>query len=281
MNTGRDSTTMLSKQLFSSITNIKTFDINDYNKVKDDKLLTKKELNNIKISLKKNKKIKLIKIYQNKKELEHDFVYVDKNGNASVISSILEIGKIFIKHPMSLIESYSSNYCALSSICVIDTKDGVGYWVTKKKNFSDLFENSVIGYRTYSDYDNIFYLNEEKYESAKYYTQQKSHSITSIIIYKLSGITNRLYKFSMLFLPIILLISICFRIVKRKKIESYNLYKFSMIFGLSSLLTLLSCSFVGQIIDRYSVYCFVSSLVCIVSSLVFIFKNIKVRRITE
>lgn len=219
----------------------------------------------------------LIKIYYNKKDLEHDIVYLDNKDKSSVVSNMVEISKIFVKHPATLIDSYGSNYCALSSLCVIDTNDGVGYWVSDKIDFDNLFENSTIGYRTFSNLENIFYLSDEKYDSAKYYYQQTSYSITSKLIYSLANITNKLYKLSIILLPVILIIGFIIRILNRKYIRYYSLYRFGMIFGLSSFFTLLSCSFVGQIIDRYSVYCFITSLICFISILIFIIKNIKVR----
>ena len=277
MNSGRDSSSMLTGQLFASISKVRTVKINNYKKISSDKLLSKKEKLDAKHYLKKKKSVMLIKIYYNKKDLEHDIVYLDNKDKSSVVSNMVEISKIFVKHPATLIDSYGSNYCALSSLCVIDTNDGVGYWVSDKIDFDNLFENSTIGYRTFSNLENIFYLSDEKYDSAKYYYQQTSYSITSKLIYSLANITNKLYKLSIILLPVILIIGFIIRILNRKYIRYYSLYRFGMIFGLSSFFTLLSCSFVGQIIDRYSVYCFITSLICFISILIFIIKNIKVR----
>ena len=277
MNTGRDSSSMMSDQLLTAVSNFKVTRINKYSKIKNNKTLTAKEKNIAKRMLQSKKNISLIKIYDNKKVIESDIIVTNKKGHASIIAVIKELTIFVFKHPILLIESYSNNYCALSSICLIDSNDGVGYWITNKKDYLNLFENSVIAYRSFEYKDNMFYLSSEKYKDAKYYSQETGISVTSKIISKFCQITNILYKFSIILLPLFTILVLIVRIIKRKKLKKYKLYEFSM----SSLLTIIACSILGQIIDRYMVYCFIPSLIGIISGMVFMISNLKKLNVKE
>ena len=276
MNNGRDSSSLLKNQLLDSIISFKTSTISKYSEIKNEKSLSKNELKRAKKYLKEKTSILLINVYDNKKLLESDFIPL-KNNNMKMNDIAKEMLLFSTKHPALLAKSYSKNYCALSSICVIKTSDGVQYWISNEKDYLNLFENNTIAYRFLNGASNIFYLSPEKYESAKYYEQVTDVSLTTKIISVLKYPTNIIYKLTIIIMPIILLLTIIIRLIIWNTLEYYNMYKFGIVFLASSFLTLIACSMVGQIIDRYSVYCFITGLIGELACIFFIIKNIRHR----
>ena len=190
----------------------------------------------------------------------------------------MEILSFSIKHPDLLVESYSKNYCAISSVCVIDSSDGIGYWITNRLELVNLYENNSIAYKFLKSGSNLFYLSPEKYESAKFYEQVGGLSITSSAIGLLTLPTNIIYKIVMIFMPIILVLSSIVFFIKKKQIVKDRLYYLGIIFLVSSFLTTLISSSTGQIIDRYSVYCFIPGLIGIIVCVRCMFINIGFRK---
>lgn len=277
MNTGRDSSSLLTGQLLGAVSNFDLSIIDDYSLIENDKSLSKKERSYAKRLIDNNKKILLIKIFDNDKLIESDLILVGDNGS-SVLDVVKELSFFSVKHPDLLIESYSKNYCAISSICVIDSADGVGYWITNRMEFINLFENNSIAYKFLNSGSNLFYLSSEKYESAKYYEQIGGLSITSRLLSILKVPTNVMYKLVMVLMPFVSILFFVFTFIKRKTIIKNDLYYFGIIFLISSFLTTLISSSTGQIIDRYSVYCFIPGLIGIIACVKFCISSIKLRK---
>jgi hypothetical protein len=277
MNTGRDSSSLLTGQLLGAVSNFNLSVIDDYSLIENDMSLSKNERNYAKKLFESNKKVLLIKIFDNDKLVESDLILVNDNGS-SVVDVVKELVFFSFKHPDLLIESYSKNYCAISSICVIDSADGVGYWITNRMEFINLFENNSIAYKFLKPGSNLFYLSPEKYESAKYYEQIGGLSITSRILSILRIPTNIMYKLVMFLMPLVSVLFFAFTFIKRKTIIKNDLYYFGIVFLISSFLTTLISSSTGQIIDRYSVYCFIPGLVGIIVCVRFCISNIKLRK---
>jgi len=274
LNSGRDSSSMLSKQLLNSIDSYKTYVVKNYNEIKNDKYLSKQEKKLAKKVL-KNNPIYIIEIYSNKKLLEKDFLKINKNGNASGTDTILEITNTFFKYPSLITTNYLKNYCALSSICIITSDDGVMYSVTNKKDFLHTYENSLIPYKSFENGSSIFDYPEERNETVENYIEYSNQTLFSKIISKFFTMTSVIFKFVIFTEALFLLLLFIIRIIKRKNIKEKQLYMFSLMLLLFSFLTLIANALVGSIIDRYATICFIPSLIGIIGAIMFILRNMR------
>lgn len=280
MNTGRDSSSMLSSQLMLGVQYFE-YDSNfDFNSYDSNSFLSTNEKNYIRNHLNENQdNLKIIKIYNHNKLVDLDVIPVDKNGNLSTTSVILQIVKTFFKHPTIIIKNYLKNYCALSSVCSISSSDGVSYRVTNQMELIDTYEHQLIAYRTFDDtVSNRFPLSEDGYSFTNNLAQQNQLGIFALFFQSLEKPTNIIFKLTILLLPIALLTLIIFRIIKRKKMQKYSLYVMSFILLSYSFLTVLANAVSGSIIDRYAINSFIPGLFGIITSIVWIIKNVKLKK---
>ena len=278
VNTGRDSSSMLSKQLLNSIDAYKVKTVNDYENIQKDKYLSKREKKEIKKVLKDNNSVFIISIYDKKKLLEKDYLKVTKNNHPSGKDTIIEIIKTFFKYPKLIIETHAKNYCALSSVCVIESEDGVMYHVTNQLDILHLFENSYIPFKSFRNEEKVFDYPEERYESVKYYVVQRNQGLISKVMTLTFVPTTLIFEFVILSLNIFLILLLVFRIKNRKKLKKYNTYLLSFMMLSFSFITLMINDWVGSIIDRYAVICFIPGLMGIIGTIEFIKENNKTKR---
>ena len=274
LNSGRDSSSMLTKQLLNSIDAYRVEVIDNYKQIKNDKYLTKNEKKSIKKELKKKKNIYIISIYQRKKILEKDYLVIEEGNYPSGKDTIVEIVSTFIKHPIIIAKIHAKNYCALSSVCVIDSEDGVMYHVTNKLDILHMFENNIIPFKSFKYEEKYFYFPKERYESVKNYLVPRNQGLISKIMTKTFMPVTLVFEFVILTVGLFLIVLFGFRINKRKKIKDYNMYQFSLMMLAFSFSTLLINDWVGSIIDRYAVICFVPGLLGIIGTFKFIRSNL-------
>jgi hypothetical protein len=273
-NSGRDSSSMLSKQLLNSIDAYKVKEISEYSNIKNDKYLTKQEKKEIKKELSKNDNVYIISIYDNKKLLEKDYLKVTKNDYPSGKDTVIEIISTFFRYPKVILEIHAKNYCALSSVCVIESEDGVMYHVTNKVDVLHSFENNVIPLKSFRNEEKIFDYPEERYETVKNYIVPKNQGLISKVIAKTAIPTTLVFEFVILTVGLFLIGLVTIRIKKRKKLKEYNTYLLSFMMLSFSFSTLMINDWVGSIIDRYAVICFIPGLIGIIGTILFIKNNV-------
>ena len=274
LKTGRDSSGMLSTQLLNSIDGYKMVKVDNYDKIKNDKYLTKKEKQAIKREIKKKKKVIILSIYNGKKLLEKDFLKVNIGNKASGKDTILEIVNTFFKYPNIVIRSYSKNYCSLSSICIIESDDGIQYRVTDKMEFIKMFENEIIPFKSFRYEDKYIYYPPERKEFVDEYIFPANQGIISKMITYLFLPTSILFKLMTFLSVIYIILLVAIRIIFRKTLKNKELYLLSLMFLSFSFLTIVANSLSGAMIDRYSVICFIPGLFGFIGTILFIKGNI-------
>ena len=212
------------------------------------------------------------------KIIEQDIIVVDQYQKPSTKDALAQIIKTFFKHPTIIMKNYLKNYCALSSVCLIESPDGVNYKVTNQYDFMKLFENETIAYRVSSHLDNRFYLNDQGNILSQNYQQVNTPGILIEIEKALKMPTSIIYKFSILLLPVALLALIFIRVLRRKHLKAYSLYTLSLILLGYAFLGVLANALSGSIIDRYSVGMFIPGLLGIISLITFLILNIKLEK---
>lgn len=274
LKTGRDSSGMLSTQLLNSIDGYKITKINNYEKIKNDKYLTKTEKKAIKKELQKHKKVMILNIYNGKKLLEKDFLRINKGNKASGKDTILEIANTFFKHPSIVIRSYSKNYCGLSSICIIESEDGIQYHVTDKMELIKMFENEIIPFKSFRYEDKYIYYPPERKEFVDEYIFPINQGLISKLITYLFLPTSILFKLVTFLSLIYIIILVTIRIIFRKCLKKKELYLLSLMFLSFSFLTIVANALSGAMIDRYSVICFIPGLLGFIGTILFTISNL-------
>ncbi len=272
--TGRDSSGMLSRQLLNAIDGYKVNVIENYEEIKSDKYLTKKEKKNIKKVLDSKSKVLIITIHNGKKTLEKDFLTVKSGDQASATDALLEIANTFFKYPKIVIRSYSKNYCGLSSLCVITSENDIMYSVSNHIDLLHMYENERIAYKTFRKEQKYFEYPEETEEIVSYYISPINQGIIARLITYTFKITSILFKFSIFLSGLFIIILIAFRIRIKKRIKDKELYLLSIMLLSTAFLTTVANSLSGAMIDRYSAICFIPSLLGFVGMVIFISKNI-------
>ena len=271
-NNGRRTSDMLSTQLLNAIDGYKIEKINSYKGINKDKYLTKKEKKEIKKIIKVGNKVYLVNIYHNKKLLEKDVLEIDSSGPSSV-DTIYEITKTFFKYPNIVTSSYAKNYCGLTSVCLVTSKNLVNYKVSRKLDFLKLYENDAIAFKTFRNEDKYFYYEMDAKPYVSDYLSPVNQGFISRKITLTFGITSILFKIVTFLSILFAIILITVRIVKRKVLNNKELYLFSLMFLMFSILTMIANAIVGAIIDRYAVPCFIPGLLGIVGTILFIGSN--------
>lgn len=280
MSTGRDSSSMLANQLMLGVQYFMyddNFDFENYDNniylSDSEKEYIKKNLNN------ESNNLKAIFIYNNNEIVDIDIIKVDLNGNPSTKDVVLQIIKTFIKHPSIILKNYIKNYCALSSICKINSLDSVVYHVTNEFDFLNTFEHNSIAYRIFNQgYENRFYLSEEGAALTNNFIQENRLGIFNNFFVIMKIPTNILYKITIIVQPIILFILMVMfitSIIKYKIIKVNNLFLITFIFTAYTFFTVLANALSGAIIDRYAVCCFIPGIIGICSFITLIIKAAK------
>ena len=277
MATGRDSSSMVSMQLMQGVQYFKYNDDFDFDNIDENKYLTNDEKTFIKNKINKSRdNLRIINIYNHGKLIEQDVIEVDNNYIPSTKDVILQIGKTFIKHPNIIIKNYAKNYCALSSVCVITSEDGVMYNVTDNFDFINTFEDKLIAYKNFNDGDyNYFFFPEERLNLVSNFIQITDVGIFANIEKALEIPTNIIYKITILILPFVLLGIISVRIVNRKKVKKYELYVMALILLGYSFLAIIANALSGAIIDRYATSMFIPGFLGICAAVMFSIENFK------
>lgn len=277
MNTGRDSSSMMSMQIIQGVQYFRYENNFDFENLNTNNYLSEEEKEYISKNLNDNKdNLRIISIYDNNKLIEQDVIEVDKNGIPSTKDAVIQIGKTFFKYPTLIIKNYIRNYCALSSVCKISTQNGVTYNVTNEFDFIDTFEHKSIAYKNYNyNSDNSFYFPEERQYLVNNLTQTTSIGILGHVENLLEIPTNIVFKITILLLPFALLELIVMGIIKRKKIINDNLYITGLILLSYSFLAVFANALSGAIIDRYVTAMFIPGLLGIIVATVLIIRICK------
>lgn len=277
MNTGRDSGSMMANTILS-LSSYKILDSGN----QDLKLymLNEKEEKNI-ID---NKYAILLTINDNK-IIDKDIIS-KKNGKMKTIDVILTSVENIFQHPTIILKDYASNYCAISSLCVIETVNGVDYTVGEQKELFQLYENDAIGYRIFKNEipDNTFWVPEKFQVNSTKYHVYKNVGIINKIFVLFIPITNIVYKYLTLGSIMIFIILAIILIVLKKYYNDKDIYLYADIPIICinfSILYLLASAYVGAIIDRYSVEAFVPLLIVSIYIVYLLAKIIKMSHISH
>ena len=207
----------------------------------------------------------LLKAYQ----IHYDNDGDGKNDPVSTTEAIGILFQNFISNPSKIINIYINNYCGLTSICVINSSDGVNY--SSSSTFAGIktFENTSIGYRTYSNLSNIFMMPENLHENAIMYGESSDRSFFATIMNIFEIPTNILFKISaVLCMPI--LIILIFIKIKYKNNKNSPLFLLSLLLLITAFSHLAISDGIGLIIDRYAIEAFIPSLLGILGSIIYI-----------
>lgn len=192
----------------------------------------------------------------------------DGDGKTDPVSTVKAINIIigeFTKNPGRLIGVYISNYCGLSSICLIETANGVNYTPTLNFAGIDTYENTAIGYRPYSGSSNIFMMPEHLYSNASAYGESSGRSLIASFMYIFQTPTNLLLKLSIILcLPAFIFIIILK--IKTKDHKYQPLFYLSILLLSTSIIHMTVSAGLGLIIDRYAIEIFIPSMLGLTAS---------------
>ena len=195
----------------------------------------------------------------------------DNDGKNDPISTIDAVGILFndfVSDPQRIAQIYISNYCGLSSICIIDSSDGVNYEPTLTFAGTDTFENTAIGYRPYSASSNLFIMPNDLYNQAIPYGENTNRSFISIAMNIFRIPTNLLFKIAIsLCLPFLIWLIIIK--IKTKEKKFLPLFYLNLILLITSFLHIAISAGIGLIIDRYAIEAFIPSLLGIFGTITY------------
>lgn len=240
-------------------------------------LLTKDEKKEMAKKLENNEKFKIINIYSNKNIIEQYFY----NSNTIKMKDAISIFmKIFINHPMLVIDTYFTNYLAIGDVYKITTEDNIGYVATNELDLKFCAELCSIGLKPYTYTSNIYYMTVDRYELVKNYEQNNyTPKIINFGMRKLGIIYLITYKLSILLLPIFLILSIVYRIINKRKELSSKIDLVIILLGYSFLHIMLHVT-LGATIDRYAIPAYLPSIMGI-GILTYTFMVSKRKRISK
>ena len=258
LNTDRNVTSSFGNMLLmDGLNNYSTTD--DFENIK---FLSKSEKN----ILKDNKNYLLIDIHTpNGKLIDQDIVKLNSDGNVSTATAIKYIFTQMFKHPLLVLESYTSNYLAIANIYPKASDDGgVSYYVNKNIDLSYCHENCTIATRITSSSSNIMYMYDDAYQRVANYEQfNSSPRYVRVILLYISKITLNVYKIVLLLLPIFCILTIV-SISKKKNQEHFKLLAMVLILSWYSLLHILVHVATGANIDRYASPAYISTILAII-----------------
>lgn len=255
LNSDRNITASFGKQLVIGLNN---YEIKK-DKKSNIKYLNKKEKKNL-----KEKDYLLVNVYTPNDKLIDQTLIKKNKENISTKDSILFITKQFFKHPLLVLESYSSNYLALIDIYPKTTENNVNYFVDKKIDLNYCHENCAIAFKSHTYSSNLSYLLEDAKNRVINYEQVNDIPVIQKgLLRALSYITKYVFKIVFVILPILCvstIVSIC-----KKKNKKYNkLLEISLILSWYSLLHLLVHTATGACIDRYASPAYATSILAII-----------------
>ena len=195
----------------------------------------------------------------------------DGDGKTDPLSVTDAVGVLFndfISNPLRIFHTYVSNYCGISSICSIQSNDGVNYISTLQFAGLDTFENTAIGYRAYSSYSNLFNMPDQLYTKSIKYGESSNRGLLAFIINAFRIPTNILFKLSICicFPSLIFLIAIR---IKDKNNKNTKLFHISLILLVTSFTHIALSAGIGLIIDRYAIEAFVPSILGISGTIIY------------
>lgn len=274
LNTSRNVTASLGKQLTETLTNHKIITSSNEEEII---FLSEKE----KEKLKENDYF-LVNIYNLDKELiDQTIIKLDSLGNLSTSSSFQYILKSFIHHPLLVIEPYISNYLAIADIYPKVTDDSVSYYVGRKIDLLYCHENCTISLRITKEQSNIIYMLEEARARVKDYEQQNNSPIIFRgILSALAPISQMLFKILILCLPLFVIFS-TISFFKKKNKTYANILNIVLILLWYSFLHIMLHVVTGANIDRYAAPTIITSFIGMVLYIYFLLDKKLVGRKNE
>lgn len=196
----------------------------------------------------------------------------DKDGIVDSLSVTDTIGVLFndfISNPLHITTVYLSNYCGLISVCIIETNDLVNYISTFNLAGINTFENSIIGYRPYSDSSNLFdSMPEHLHDRATQYGESSHRGIIAFAMNIFRIPTNLLFKLSLIFCLPTLIFLIVVKIKTKNRNRTQLFYLNLILLGTSFAHIAISAG-IGLIIDRYAIEAFIPSILGIFGTIVY------------
>lgn len=187
-----------------------------------------------------------------------------EDGFVSTKDTVLFILKTFVKHPLSILDSYISNYLALINIYNTFSPDGVGYFIKDRTwDLDGCVENCAIAISVLDKKSNIYYMPDEMYVRVEDYEQyMSSPPILRIILRLFVKPSILIFNISFLLLPFVLVFTIVYWFIQRKKIDVYiqKIFTLSIILLSYSFLHLLLHTVTGAIIDRYATPAYITTI---------------------
>lgn len=274
MNTGRDSSSALS----SAMLNLQSYVVVDSDSNDIDLYdLSEEEINDI-----NSNKYAILLTIKNSKIIDKDILKKYK-GKISAFNTILISIENMFQHPKIILGDYVKSYCALSSLCVIESQNGSRYYITNELEYNDLFENRIIGYRIYDNtLENVFWVpNDDFAYNRVKYSSYKNAGFTRNVFLKMTKPTSIMYKVLIIFCPLLFLISLFLYILVYKKYKDLLSKVELLIINICfAFLYLIANVYVGAFIDRYSIETFIPliiSLILIITIIIDI-KEIKCKK---
>lgn len=217
----------------------------------------------------------------NPEKEKYDHIFYIKGENLTTSDAIKFVFETLIDRPISLLNSYISNYLAIINIYQIGFEYDVNkLFIVKEFDVLSSSENSAIAYKIYNtNTSNIFPLSEEYSKYAEnYYGKNQGLTIFNFIMRKLQNIAVIVFKITLLILPFeIILIIILLILSKRKNIfnnQGIKILELILILVVFSFLHICSHAVLGASIDRYAISAFVTNMIGIIL-LIHLFVKIK------
>lgn len=272
INTDRNVTASFGKQLIIGLNNYELVDRIDRKDLTKSEYLTEKEID---LLINQPKEYSLVNINNiSGKIIDQTIISKNKLENITTSTAVKFILTQFLKHPILVLESYTSNYLAIANLYSKGTNDNVSYWVNKDLTLNYCHENCSIATNIYMEKSNVSYMPEDSYNRVINYEQYNDAPIFFRYILKiLSPISEILFKLVMILLPIMTLLGTVSRLRKNK----YNNKTLNIVLILLwySLMHVLIHVATGANIDRYASPVYITSLIGILLYIYVIIKNKK------
>lgn len=253
----RTSEGFLSSGIIGGITEYSKKDIEEFDtieKINNNEKLTQDDKEKMIAILNKNSENKSFLAVDTKKE-KYDVIY-GKGQSISTVESIKYLLTTMVKDPKAIIESYTTNYLATTSLYNIEF-EGMHIKINKKLDLKNTAEIGVIGFRIYEpQIDNVFPLSNELEPYATIYRGvNEPIKIVNLVMKKMELPVTIIMKISYLLLPVLTILSIILVfVVKKKYNEKYRkIIDLIVILYTFSLLHILVHSVLGSTIDRYTI----------------------------
>lgn len=261
LNTNRNVTASFGNQLIIGLNNYEIIENVEKKEIDNSKYLNKKEKQKISKHL---DKYSLINIYNVSDKLVDQSIILKNNyQNISTLAAVKFIFTQIFKHPLLVIESYTSNYLAISNLYPKKTNDGVSYWIEKDLTLTYCHENCSIATSIASKKSNISYMTDEAYARVVNYEQfNDAPLIFRGILWVLTPFSKILYQLLMIVLPFITIASTVTYIRKNQ----YNKKVLSLVVILLwySFLHILVHVATGACIDRYASPVYITTILGII-----------------